>query len=72
MYPAVKTNADSKKNQASGKRSKERRGFFNWILEISGLSGDPDDEDENQEEDQDKTDEEHAEKKSRYKVYRGE
>lgn len=72
MYPAVKTNADSKKNQASGKRSKERRVFFNWILEISGLSGDSDDEDENQEEDQDKTDEEHAEKKSRYKVYRGE
>ena len=77
----------SGKKQAEGKKSKKQRNFLEWVLDVSGLSGDSDDdvwEEEWEEEEEyqshksqdtkkkQKEQDEAGKKKSRFKVYKGE
>ena len=47
MYPSVtksSATADSGKKQTEGKKTKKQRNFLEWVLDVSGLSGDSDDD----------------------------
>lgn len=53
MYPSVRKNSESGasgKKQTEGKKSKKQRNFLEWILDVSGLSGDGDSDDDEWEE----------------------